>query len=226
MLEVCAYTIQTCRVAEAGGAARIELCANAAEGGVTPGYGTIKHVIEHVGIPAYVMIRPRGGNFIYDADELAIMYRDIAVCRELGCPGIVAGILRHDKTVDTEAMLRIVELAGPMKVTFHKAFDRTPDAQKALEDVIATGCERILTSGLMPTATEGAELLQRLQRQAGSRIIIMPGGGVRSGNIVQLAAETGCREFHSSCLTSRSEGYIADKEEVLAIVRQLSSAIV
>ena len=223
MLEVCAYNIQSCRIAEQAGAKRIELCADPAAGGVTPGYGTIQYVLEQISIPAYIMLRPRGGNFVYDADELAIMCRDIQILKELGCPGIATGVLLPDGRIDTEQMKRITELAYPMGVTCHKAFDRTPDAAQALEDVIASGCERILTSGLMPTAMDGAHTLHSLVTQAAGRIIIMPGGGVRSTNLAQLRQITGATEFHSSGITSTNTDYlyIASAAEIKAMVREV-----
>ena len=219
MLEVCAYNIQSCRIAEQAGAKRIELCADPAAGGVTPSYGTIQYVLEQISIPAYIMLRPRGGNFVYDADELAIMYRDIHILKELGCPGIATGVLLPDGRIDTEQMKRITELAYPMGVTCHKAFDRTPDAAQALEDVIATGCERILTSGLMPTAMEGANILQSLVQQAAGHIVIMPGGGVRSTNIAQLRQITGAAEYHSSGITNTDYLYIASAAEIKAMAQ-------
>jgi len=219
MLEVCAYNIQSCRIAKQAGAKRIELCADPAAGGVTPSYGTIQYVLEQISIPAYIMLRPRGGNFVYDADELAIMYRDIHILKELGCPGIATGVLLPDGRIDTQQMKRITELAYPMGVTCHKAFDRTPDAAQALEDVIATGCERILTSGLMPNAMEGANILHSLVQQAAGRIVIMPGGGVRSTNIAQLRQITGAAEYHSSGITNTDYLYIASAAEIKAMAQ-------
>lgn len=218
LLEVCAYNIQSCIVAEKGGASRIELCASPAEGGVTPSYGTIHYAVGNISIPVYVMIRPRGGNFVYDAAELSMMREDIAICKQLGAAGIAIGILKPDNTIDTEEMKRMVALAHPMGVTCHKAFDRTPDALQALEDVIATGCERILTSGLEPTAEAGATMLATLVAKTAGRITIMPGGGVRSTNIHQLAHSTGAVELHSSALVAGTEGFVADIDEVRKMV--------
>ena len=217
MLEICAYNIQACRIAESAGAGRIELCSSPGEGGVTPSYGLIKFATAHINIPVYIMIRPRGGNFVYTSDELDIMYRDIATCKELGCKGIATGVLLPDGRIDTERMKQITQLAGPMKVTCHKAFDRTPDALQALEDVIASGCERILTSGLAPTAAEGAAVLAKLVQTAGDRIIIMPGGGVRSSNIAQLAAATGAGQYHSSGITAGGDNFVPGYDEIAAM---------
>lgn len=217
-LEICAFNIASCIVAGEAGASRIELCASPAEGGVTPGYGTIQYAIQHLQIPVYVMIRPRGGNFVYSDAELDIMFRDIEVCKQLGVPGIATGVLRPDGTVDTEIMKRITAAAYPMGVTFHKAFDRTPDAMQALKAVIDCGCERILTSGLCATATEGAETLKQLIDEANGRIIIMPGGSVRSTNIAALAAVTGATELHSSALTGANDNFVANSAEAAAMV--------
>lgn len=216
-LEICAYNIQSCLAAERAGAARIELCADPDVGGTTPSYGLIKYALEHLSIPVFPMIRPRGGNFVYDAHELAIMKQDIITCRELGCKGIATGILLPDGTIDVENMTELVRLAYPMVVTCHKAFDRTPDAAQALESVIAAGCRRVLTSGLCATALDGAALLAQLQGLAAGRIIIMPGGGVRSSNIAQLVTETGAAEYHSSGIVDKSGSYMADEQEIRAM---------
>lgn len=220
-LEVCAYNIRSCRIAEKAGAKRIELCADAVHGGTTPSHGLVEFALNHLSIPVFPMIRPRGGNFIYDEDEIAIMKRDIKVCKELGCTGLATGVQLPDRTIDVEQLKRIVEWAYPMSVTCHKVFDRTPDAFNALEDVIAAGCSRILTSGLAKTATEGAAVLTALVQQAKGRIVIMPGGGVRSSNIAALAKETGAVEFHSSALLAGSIDYVANEEEVRLLVAGL-----
>jgi len=222
ILEVCAYNIQSCIIAEKAGASRIELCADPLQGGTTPSYGLLQYAIEHISIPIFPMIRPRGGNFIYDADELAIMQKDILVCRQLGYKGIATGGQLSDGNIDTESLKRFVECAGGMAVTCHKVFDSTPDPFAALEDVIAAGCKRILTSGLEKTAIEGSVLLSKLITQATSRIIIMPGGGVRSSNIAQLARETNAGEYHSSAIISKAANNIANEEEIRLMVQQLS----
>lgn len=222
LLEVCAYNIQSCLVAQKAGAGRVELCASPAEGGVTPSYGTIQYAVQNTTIPIYVMIRPRGGDFVYDEHELRIMRQDIATCKELGVPGIAIGILRPDNTIDTEEMTRMVELASPMGVTCHKAFDRTPDAFAALESIIAAGCERVLTSGLEATAVAGAATLAQLVANAAGRIVIMPGGGVRSSNIGAVAADTHAMELHSSALVADSIGYVANADEVMLMVDRMN----
>ena len=197
-LEIIGFTIEGCLDAQAAGAYRIELCDNPGEGGTTPSYGFIKIAREKLPIQLYPIIRPRGGDFFFSATEFEIMQADIIICKKLGCDGIVIGMLNVDGTVDIPRCRQLVELAYPMGVTFHRAFDRTNDAFKAMEDIIAIGCERILTSGQKPNAMDGADLIAALIKQADDRIIIMPGSGVRSDNITTLAEKTGAVEFHSS----------------------------
>lgn len=221
ILEVCAFNIQSCIIAEKAGASRIELCADPLEGGTTPSFGTLQYAIEQITIPVFPMIRPRGGSFVYDADELEIMRRDILTCRELGFPGIATGIQLSNGRIAVDDLKRIVEWAHPMSVTCHKVFDATPDALQSLEDVIAAGCDRILTSGLKKTALDGASVIAQLITQSAGRIIIMPGGSVRSANITQLATETQATEFHSSGLVSRGTNHIANEEEVRKLVEGL-----
>ena len=197
-LEVIAFTIESVLLAQQSGAHRIELCDNPAEGGTTPGYGMIKTAREKTSLLLYPIIRPRGGDFLYSDEAFEIMKRDVLLCKELGCDGLVIGFLQPDGSIDKKRTTALVEAAYPLGVTFHRAFDRVANPFEALEDIIATGCERILTSGLKPTAAEGAETLAQLIRQANDRIIIMPGSGVRAENIVALARQTGAIEFHSS----------------------------
>ena len=221
LLEVCAYNIQSCRIAEQAGAGRIELCADPSVGGTTPSYGLIAYALEHIKIPVFPMIRPRGYGFIYDDDELLIMKKDILACRDLGCQGIATGIALNSGRLDIENLKRLVDWAYPMAVTCHKVFDTTPDAFDALEDVISTGCTRVLTSGLRKTADNGADTLAQLVVHAAGRIIIMPGGGVRSANIFRLLCDTGATEYHSSGITQKENGYIADLDEISSLVNQL-----
>ncbi len=197
-LEVIAFSIESCAIAEKCGAQRIELCDNPAEGGTTPSAGMIRKAREQTDIQLYPIIRPRGGDFLYSDEEFDIMKEDIRIAKEAGCDGVVFGLLNRDGSIDTERTARLVEFSWPLKVTFHRAFDRVKDPANSLEDVIRCGCNRILTSGLRPTVSEGIELLRELVKLAGDRISIMPGSGVRSSNIKELAAYTGAHEFHSS----------------------------
>lgn len=220
-LELIAFTIQSCTDAQNAGAHRIELCDNPGEGGTTPSYGFIKAARKKLHIELYPIIRPRGGDFLYSDDEFEIMKTDISTCKQLGCDGVVIGILNADGTIDKKRCSQLVSLAYPMGVTFHRAFDRTNNLQQALEDVIEIGCERILTSGGVPNAADGAETIAQLIKQANNRIIIMPGSGVRADNIKVIAEKTGATEFHTSARTHfeskmeyRSEGM---KEKMMEV---------
>lgn len=201
-LEVIAFSIDSCAAIQQAGAHRIELCDNPGEGGTTPSYGMIKKARELASIELYTMIRPRGGDFLYSSDEFDAMQEDIKLCKQLGCDGVVFGLLNADGSVDKERTAALVELAYPMGVTFHRAFDRTRDAFEALDTLIALGCERVLTSGLAPNVTAGKELLKQLVTAADERIIIMPGSGLRHTNLAELAHYTGAVEFHTSARTN------------------------
>lgn len=197
-LEVIAFDLASCLVAQTQGADRIELCANPHEGGTTPSYGTIAVARSSTAIQLFPIIRPRGGDFRYSDTEFHAMVADVQQCGELGCDGVVFGILTPEGGVDVDRCAQLIEHAGSMQVTFHRAFDRVRDPLAALEDVIALGCARILTSGLRPNVDLGRDMLRTLVQAAGARITIMPGSGVRSTNIAELAKFTGARAFHSS----------------------------
>jgi copper homeostasis protein len=198
VLEVCAFNIQSCIIAQKAGAVRAELCDNPVEGGTTPSYGTIKQTRDRSSIQLSPIIRPRAGDYFYDEDEFAIMLKDIELCRQTGCDGISVGVQKQNGEIDTERLKRIVEWAYPMGVTCNRVFDGVPDPLKALDEIIRCGCERILTSGQKSAAPDGADLLAKLVQQADEQIIIMPGAGVRSSNIEKLIRETGAVEFHTS----------------------------
>jgi copper homeostasis protein len=197
-LEIIAFNIESCIIAQASGATRIELCDNPGDGGTTPSYGFIKAAREKLQIELYAMIRPRGGDFFYGDDEFEIMKADVKNHKALGCDGVVIGLLNKDGSVDKERSKKLVELAYPMGVTFQRAFDRVNDPFKALEDIIDIGCERILTSGLVPNCLDGAPLIAQLVQQANERIVIMPGSGLRSENVIEVAKITAATEFHTS----------------------------
>lgn len=201
-LEVIAFNIESCELAQKSGANRIELCDNPGEGGTTPSIGMIKAARKKVNIDLFPIIRPRGGDFLYNDDEFDIMKEDILQCKKIGCDGVVIGLLNADGTVDKTRTSQLVNLAYPMSVTFHRAFDRAIDPFKAMEDIIDCGCERILTSGQQPNASDGIELIAALVKQADERIIIMPGSGLRSDNISSIARQSGAVEFHSSARTT------------------------
>ncbi|HEY0273395.1 MAG TPA: copper homeostasis protein CutC [Chitinophaga sp.] len=197
-LEICANSLASAIAAQQGGAQRVELCDNLPEGGTTPSYATIAMARERLHIALYPIIRPRGGDFLYDALEFALMQKDITLCKQLGCDGVAIGLLTADGQVDKVRTRKLVSLAWPMDVTFHRAFDMTANPVQALEDIIETGCERVLTSGQRNTAEEGAAVIAALVKQAAGRIAVMAGSGVRAHNIAALVAATGANEFHTT----------------------------
>jgi copper homeostasis protein len=198
IFELCAETIEACLAARDGGAHRIELCSGLSEGGITPSHGLITDAVERSCLPVHVLVRPRGGIFVYSASELDVMRRDIVHIQQLGAAGVVLGILRADGCVDVENTSELVQLARPMKVTFHRAFDSTISLPKALEDVIATGADRVLTSGGRPNVVAGSAAIAELVRLAGDRIEIAVGGGLRLNNAASLARATHAKHFHGS----------------------------
>jgi copper homeostasis protein len=198
IIEIATSDFTTTKSAVEGGADRIELCANLAEGGTTASYGTIIQCREKFAVQLYPIIRPRGGDFLYTDDEFEIMLKDVELCKQLGCDGVVIGLLNADGSIDVKRTSILIEAAYPLGVTFHRAFDRCKEPFKALEELMEIGCERILTSGQRPSVTDGVDLVAELNRHGADRIIIMPGSGVRVDNIKMLAEKTGCTEFHSS----------------------------
>lgn len=198
MVEICANSAESCMAAERGGAQRVELCAGMPEGGTTPSLGEIVAARERIGIRLHVIIRPRGGDFLYSPLEIEIMERDISEAKRAGADGVVFGCMTAGGDVDTSAMQRLMRAAKGMSVTFHRAFDRSRDPFAALETIVALGCDRILTSGLAPTAEAGIPLLKELVERAAGRIVIMPGCGIDERNIARIAEATGAREFHFS----------------------------
>ena len=212
--EICANSVASCIAAQEGGADRVELCAGIPEGGTTPSYGMIKSARESISIALNVIIRPRGGDFLYSDEELRQMVYDIHVAKELGADGLVFGCLTPEGSVDMKAMRILMDAAGDTPVTFHRAFDHSSDPLQALEDIISLGCVRVLTSGCRPTALEGSSLLAELIKKACDRIIIMPGCGVKESNIAEIARLSGAREFHFSARESVESGMIFRNPEV------------
>jgi copper homeostasis protein len=197
LLEIVAYSLASAKAAAAGGADRIELCENAAEGGTTPSLGTLE-ATKGLGVTVHAMIRPRGGDFLYDADELRVMERDIDLAVAAGVDGLVLGILTPGAEVDVDRCRRLVGRAGGKPVTFHRAFDWAADPLRALDAVIACGCRRLLTSGRAPTALAGAPLIAELVRRAGNDLVVMAGAGVSETNAAEIVRLTGVRELHGS----------------------------
>jgi copper homeostasis protein len=239
LLEVAANSVASACAAQAGGAGRVELCAALELGGLTPSQATIALARERLRIPLYVLIRPRAGDFLYDEPECEAMRRDIEACAALGCDGVVLGVLDADGDVDVARCRALMAAAGGMGVTFHRAFDLARDPRRALEAIVALGCERVLTSGGQASAMEGAALIRALVAQAAGRVSVMPGAGVNAGNLAALAAATGAREFHASAkrqlpsgmrhrparLAEMQGGELrSDVEQVRALVQALRTA--
>jgi len=242
IIEVCAYSLVSCLTAQRAGAGRIELCGGLAEGGTTPSAGLIKLARQQLTIPVYVMIRPRGGDFLYSETEVAVMKADIELAKTLGADGVVLGILQADGTVDEVQTRQLVELAKPLPVTFHRAFDMARDPLEALDAIIRTGAVRILTSGQQQTAEVGLPILRQLTEKAVGRIEIMAGAGVNAKNAKQLI-EAGVDALHLSGSTNEDSkmqyrqplvsmatslpgeyDYVeADEEKIRAVVQQVTT---
>lgn len=199
ILEICANSATSCMEAERGGATRVELCAGIPEGGTTPSYGEIRTAKEKCSLDINVIIRPRGGDFLYTPEEIQAMLYDIEMAKQLKIHGVVFGCLTKEGEIDTMLLHKLISAAQPeLSVTFHRAFDVCKDPFKALEQIIDAGCDRILTSGQQPNAVKGIPLIAELVKRADGRIIIMPGCGVRENNIQEIERKTGATEFHTS----------------------------
>jgi copper homeostasis protein len=198
VLEVAANSVASALAAEAGGAARVELCSALELGGLTPSHAAIAMAQERLGIPVHVLIRPRAGDFVFDDLEFEVMQRDMETCKSLGCAGVVIGVLSVEADVDVPRCRALMQAAHGLSVTFHRAFDFTRDPERALDAIIALGCDRLLTSGQAADALIGAPLIRKLIGQAQDRITIMPGGGITAQNIAAIAQATGAGEFHAS----------------------------
>jgi copper homeostasis protein len=218
-LEIACFNAESAEIAQAGGADRIELCSDRTAGGTTPGILTIEQVRKEVTLPVFVMIRPRGGDFVYTASEFEQMKQEISFIKRMNVDGFVFGILNENDTVDKERNAGLVELAAPLSCTFHRAFDEVPDPFKAMEEIIACGFRTILTSGKAAAAHEGRTLLSCLVQDAKNRIRIMPGGGIRSSNIAVLKQQTNALFYHSSAITGK--GAVADLVEIRRLKEKL-----
>jgi copper homeostasis protein len=235
-LEICCFNLDSAIIAAEAGADRIELCADPADGGTTPGIGLIKTVRRKTEIELWPIIRIRGGDFLFAEEEIDVMLNEVEACKSAGCEGVVIGMLMPDGRVDKIHSALLVEKAYPMGVCFHRAFDWTRNPFEALEDIIEIGCERILTSGQQPTAILGAPLIRDLVLQSDGRIQIMPGSGVRAANISDLKKETGATTFHSSARTTKKSSMefiqpsmnedlttvMADRKEIEGMILQLA----
>lgn len=222
LLEVAASSLTSALAAQAGGAGRVELCGQLADGGVTPSYGLVAAVRDRLRIPLHVLVRPRSGDFLYDEAEFELMQRDIEACVRLGCDGVVIGALNADAGVDLAGCRALVAAAGGLGVTFHRAFDAARDPARALEDVIALGCERVLTSGGHRSALDGAAHIAALVQQAAGRVRIMAGAGIRPENVANVLARSRADELHASArgLYRSTMRWRNERLEDLAVDRQ------
>lgn len=209
-VEVCVDSIVSALTAQTCGAWRVEFCNNMSEGGITPSVGQIVEIRKKLNIKLNVIIRPRGGDFVYTEEEFSAMCYDVKMCGENRCDGVVIGILTPNGRVDMVRCRVLVDIARAynMSVTFHRAFDVSENLEEALEDVVALGCDRLLTSGGKATAEEGIEVLAKLMRQAARRIIVMPGSGITPENVAKVITTTGCREIHGT-FRSKHESLLA-----------------
>ncbi len=243
ILEICVYSVEGAIAAQSGGANRIELCDNQPDGGTTPSAAAIEIAREKLNIDLNIMIRPRGGDFCYSTIEFETMTKDIQVAKALGANGVVLGILLPNGKVDVKRTWKLIDLARPMNVTFHRAFDMTRDPVSAMEEIIGCEADRILTSGQKNSAPEGVEKIKELVGRAGNRIIIMPGSGINEQTVSNVALKTGATEFHMSAkkkidgtMKYRKSGinmggkendeyhhWITDSEQIKNVIQILSS---
>jgi copper homeostasis protein len=216
VLEICVDSVESAMAAQSGGAQRVELCSSLIEGGVTPSSGLISAVRERLAIPVVTIVRPRGGDFFYSGEEFAVMKKDIAAARNQGANGVALGVLLRDGQVDIERTRELVELARPMEVTFHRAIDRAPQMEEALEEVIEAGADRVLTSGGAQTAMLGVHRIARMVARANRRIGVMVCGTVRKENIGEIARRTNAFEFHAS-LRKPASSPVSYRNEMLSL---------
>jgi copper homeostasis protein len=231
-LEICANSVQSALNAQEAGAHRIEICSELSLGGITPSYGVLKEISKQLQIDAFVLIRPRAGNFVYSKIEFEVMKQNISLCKELGFKGIVSGVLNADHSINLQRTKELLELSKPLSFTFHRAFDEVPNAKEALKQLIHLGVNRLLTSGQKENATQGITLLIALQQLAKNKLIIIPGSGIHSKNVL-LFKEAGFQEIHTSASRPLSKlnpnsyfdapiqtaSYIPEIKEILKIIK-------
>ena len=214
IFELCAESVEAAKAAEAGGADRIELCTNLLIGGLTPSLELMSATIDALSIPVHVLIRPRGGDFVYSEEEFGLMQRQVKLAKCAGAAGVVLGVLHQDGSVDIDRSRELIELAHPMKATFHRAFDETPQLSEALEAVVRTGADCLLTSGGAADVLTGVAALGRLRQQAGERLQVMAGGGLTLGNLQEVVQRSGVSCLHGSLM--RRHGAVGRGENGVA----------
>lgn len=219
LLEIAVFNVEDAVKAFKVGAYRLEVCSDYRAGGITCNETDLTKIRNLIPIPLFAIVRPRAGDFIYNDDEFLQMQQTILLCKKLKYDGIVLGILKDDNTIDAERTTQLVELAHPLPVTFHRAFDKVSNMDTALTDAINTGCKRILTSGGKPSAFEGKEVISKLINKAGNKILILPGGGIRSNHLPELLEYTKASEFHSSAITHNNR---LDDAEIIEIIKILN----
>ncbi len=227
ILEICANSYQSAVNAEIAGAHRIELCAEISVGGTTPSYGLLKKVMADIDIPVHVLIRPRSGNFHYSDEEFDIMKENIRLCKNLGCAGIVSGVLHKDNTIDIKRTKELIELSKPMSFTFHRAFDIVSKPKEALLQLIALGVHRLLTSGQEEKAEDGIDLLLELQKLAKNKLTILPGSGINSENCIHFK-NNGFTEIHSSAskiISNRTHSYFGNTPQIVSDINSIKNIL-
>ena len=218
LLEICTNSYQSALNAQKAGAHRIELCSELSIGGITPSYELMKKVMKNIHIPVYVLIRPRGGDFSYSKEEFEIMKENILICKELGCKGIVSGVLHPDNRIDIKRTQELIALSKPLSFTFHRAFDEVPEPIKAIHELMSMGVNRLLTSGQKNTAIEGLDLIVELQEIAKNKLIVMPGSGINDVNCKTFKI-AGFKEIHASAskkITKRISSNFGDSIETVS----------
>lgn len=227
LLEICANSYQSAKNAQDAGAKRIELCSELSIGGITPSYGLIKQVIDELDIETFILIRPRSGNFCYTDDEFEIIKKDIKTCKDLGCDGIVSGILNPDNSIDIERTQELIKLSEPLAFTFHRAFDVVPNPKEALEQLIDLGVERVLTSGQHLKAIDGLDILKALQHQSQNRITVLVGSGVSSKN-AKVFKDAGFDEIHASAskiTNTESSDYFGNTPQTVSSITEIKAIL-
>jgi copper homeostasis protein len=227
LLEICANSYQSAKNAQIAGAKRIELCSELSIGGITPSYGLIQQVIEELDIETFVLIRPRSGNFQYSEAEFDSIKKDIQICKDLGCHGIVSGVLNEDNTIDIKRTQDLIALSKPLPFTFHRAFDVVPNPKDALEQLIKLGVHRILTSGQHPKAIDGIENLKALKEQAKKRITLLAGSGINSQN-AKLFKDAGFEELHASAskvIRTVSSVYFGNTPQTVSSITKIKAIL-
>ena len=227
ILEICANSYQSAVNAEIASAHRIELCSEISVGGITPSLGLLKKVLQSLTIPVHVLIRPRSGNFTYSDKEFEIMKENIRLCKDLGCAGIVSGVLHEDNTIDIKRTKELIELSKPMSFTFHRAFDIVSKPKEALLQLIALGVHRLLTSGQQEKAEDGIDLLLELQKLAKNKLTILPGSGINSENCIHFK-NNGFTEIHSSAskiISNRTHSFFGNTPQSVSDIDRIKNIL-